>query len=328
MQPASPGQTASGPDTSLPGNLLPGSPLGHRSGPAVLGPEASIIAANAVKGISHIATLPEITLSIIELVEDPSSSAQDLNKVISNDPALCSRILKVVNSAFYGLPRQIGSINRAISLLGLNAVKNLAIAASLAKLFKGGSLCTRFDAKDLWTHSIATSAISRVIANTLKLNFADEAFLAGLIHDIGIMVELQVDREKLASVINNLEVDSAGNVVGDFVAMERSVFGCDHGLFGATLCESWKFPKSFVHACGHHHDPRSLPPENRTLAWIVHIADRLSAANNRGFRLDVTSTDISDEALAAIGMSRDQLATVHSAIPGALETAEATFAGQ
>ena len=97
----------------------------------------SAVVEAAIRNISHIATLPEITLRIIELVEDASSTAQDLHKVIQNDPALCSRILKVVNSAFYGLPRQIGSINRAIVLLGLNAVKNIAIAASLTKLFRG-----------------------------------------------------------------------------------------------------------------------------------------------------------------------------------------------
>ena len=119
--------------------------------------DQAAVATAVVKNISHIATLPEITLRIIELVEDPSSTAQDLHKVIANDPALCSRILKVVNSAFYGLPRQIGSINRAIVLLGLNAVKNIAIAASLTKLFRGGDLCPKFSARDLWIHSIATA---------------------------------------------------------------------------------------------------------------------------------------------------------------------------
>src|SRR4051812_16163700 len=101
--------------------------------------ETQIIITNAVNAISHIATLPEITVKIIELVENPRSTAQDLNKLISNDPALCARILKVVNSAFYGLPGQIGSINRAVVLLGLNAVKNIVIAASLTKLFRGGA---------------------------------------------------------------------------------------------------------------------------------------------------------------------------------------------
>ena len=98
------------------------------SGAATTNAQNQLVQA-AIKEVSHIATLPEVTMKIIGLVEDPDSTAQDLNKVISNDPALGARILKVVNSAFYGLPRQIGSINRAIVLLGLNAVKNIAIAA-------------------------------------------------------------------------------------------------------------------------------------------------------------------------------------------------------
>ena len=151
---------------------------------AIQNAEQQAVVDSALKGISHIATLPEITLRIIELVEDPSSTAQDLNNIISNDPALCSRILKVVNSAFYGLPRQIGSINRAIVLLGLNAVKNIAIAASLTKLFRGGDLCPHFSARKLWIHSIAVAAGSKLLCDELNLGLPDEAFLAGLARDI------------------------------------------------------------------------------------------------------------------------------------------------
>ena len=130
--------------------------------------------------ISHIATLPEITIKIIETVEDPTSTAHDLHNIISTDPALCSRVLKVVNSAFYGLPGQIGSVNRAIVLLGLNAVKNIAIAASLAKLFRGGRLCRQFAARDLWSHSIAVAASVKLLSEHLPVSLADEAFLGGL----------------------------------------------------------------------------------------------------------------------------------------------------
>src|SRR5262245_26755556 len=209
----------------------------------------------AIKGISHIATLPEITLKIIALVEDPSSTAQDLHKVIANDPALCSRILKVVNSAFYGLPRQIGSINRAIVLLGLNAVKNIAIAASLSKLFRGGELSPKFSARDLWIHSIATAAAGKLLCDKLKLGRPDEAFLAGLIHDIGIMVEMQSDRHKLVEVFDQIEFGSDGVPTTDMREVERRILGADHEAFGAALCEAWKFPKTFTAVAGHHHDP-------------------------------------------------------------------------
>ena len=280
---------------------------------------------SAIKSISHIATLPEITLKIIELVEDPKSTAQDLHKIIANDPALCSRILKVVNSAFYGLPRQIGSINRAIVLLGLNAVKNIAIAASLTKLFRGGELCARFSAKDLWIHSIATAAGAKLICDELKLGVADEAFLAGLIHDIGIMVEVQAMRHELLQVFEEMTFDGDGNPSCNMREIERRTLGADHQAFGAGLCESWKFPKSFTYVTRFHHDPSELPQANRTLSAIIYIADRVAGQCGFGFRADLESLDIDPQIMSDLNFSPDQLETVKTNLPKAFEEIEATF---
>jgi len=271
--------------------------------------------ANAIREISHIATLPEITLKIIELVESPNSTAQDLNKVISNDPALCSRILKVVNSAFYGLPGQIGSINRAIVLLGLNAVKNISIAASLAKLFRGGSLTPEFSAKDLWTHSVTTATACKLIADHLKLGFADEAFLAGLIHDIGIIVEIQYDRHRLIEVVGRVKPDADGNPTGDWLAAEEEIFGATHQDFGQGLCEKWKFPKNFGLATGFHHRPLELARELRTLSSIVHVADKIASRLPGNFRLDHGSLEPDPEVLAHIGLSSDAVAQLAAKLP-------------
>ena len=279
----------------------------------------------AIRSISHIATLPEITLKIIELVEDPSSTAQDLHKVIANDPALCSRILKVVNSAFYGLPRQIGSINRAIVLLGLNAVKNIAIAASLTKLFRGGDLCPRFSARDLWIHSMATGAGSKLICDTLKLGLPDEAFLAGLIHDIGIMVEMQAMRDKLVKVFDEMKFNADNAPTTDMREIERRILGADHCAFGAALCEAWKFPKSFVHVAGNHHDPLALPSGNRMLVAVVHTADRLSAQLKYGFRSDIQHIDVENAICEELNMPRTQLETIKLALPKVFEEVQATF---
>lgn len=283
------------------------------------------VVASAIAEISHIATLPEITLKIIELVEDPSSTAQDLHKVISNDPALCSRILKVVNSAFYGLPRQIGSINRAIVLLGLNAVKNIAIAASLTKLFRGGELCARFSAKDLWIHSIATAACAKLICDELKLGVSDEAFLAGLIHDIGIMVEVQAMRHELLQVFEEMTFDGDGAPSCDMREVEQRTLGADHQAFGSGLCEAWKFPKSFTYVTHHHHDPSQLPAANRTLTAIVYVADRVSVQAGYGFRADLQSLDIHAGIMADLNLSPEQLESVKSKLPQAFEEIEATF---
>ena len=223
-------------------------------------PPADEVVAGAIRDISHIATLPEVTMRIIELVEDPKATADDLHGVISHDPALGTRILKVVNSAFYGLPGQIGSLNRAIVLLGLNAVKNIAIAASLAKLFRGGEICEGFNARDLWTHCVATATASRMIAHRLKLPLKDEAFLAGLIHDIGIMVEVQAVREGFIAALGKMQADPTMTLR----EAEAEVLGADHEDFGTGVCKLWEVPRCVRR--GHGVPPPPLGPARGSAA--------------------------------------------------------------
>jgi putative nucleotidyltransferase with HDIG domain len=278
--------------------------------------------AAAIREISHIATLPEVTVKIIELVEDPTSTAQDLHQVIANDPALCSRILKVVNSSFYGLPGQIGSINRAIVLLGLNAVKNIAISASLAKIFRGGDLCASFSARHLWKHSIATAASAKLLADDLGLGLPDEAFLAGLIHDIGVMVEMQYDRDKLIEVVESL--DTADGAPGaDMRRRETEVFGADHEQFGHALCQRWKFPSVFATVTGSHHEPLDAPEESRTLPCIVYVADRIAASVDEGYRLDLPDLSLDPGVLDLLKIREDQVEAIRGRV---IETYEETSA--
>ncbi|MBL0927224.1 MAG: HDOD domain-containing protein [Phycisphaerales bacterium] len=287
--------------------------------------EQSQVVASAIREISHIATLPEITIRIIELVEAPSSTAQDLHKVISNDPALCSRILKVVNSSFYGLPGQIGSINRALVLLGLNAVKNIAISASLAKLFKGGQICPQFAAKDLWSHSVATATGAKLVASELGMGAADEAFLAGLIHDIGIMVELQFDRNKFIEVFNGLAVGPNGTPQNNLLDVESRVFGANHQQFGMALSEKWKFPKAFGAVCGHHHNPMELPAGTRTLACLVHVAEALAAGLDKGFRMETVTNQIIPAVLDELSLSPSKLPELEKKLADSLGDVEAVL---
>ncbi len=292
---------------------------------AIRSREKQAVVVSAISEISHIATLPEITLKIIELVEDPNSTAHDLHNIISNDPALCSRILKVVNSAFYGLPRQIGSINRAIVLLGLNAVKNIAIAASLTKLFRGGELCARFSAKDLWIHSIATAACAKLICDELSMGVSDEAFLAGLIHDIGIMVEVQSMRHELLQVFEEMTFDAAGIPTSDMREAEERIMGATHEDFGAGLCEAWKFPQALTRVTRHHHDPLQLPQDERTLPSIIYMADHVAGSCGYGFRMDLQSLDIAPAVLDELGLSPEQVEFIKTNLPQAFDEIEATF---
>jgi len=280
--------------------------------------DPQIIIADAVAAISHIATLPEITFKIIELVENPRSTAQDLHKIISNDPALVARILKVVNSAFYGLPGQIGSINRAIVLLGLNAVKNIVIAASLAKLFRGGRVSPNFSAKDLWTHSVAVGTLSKMLVGRLNAALPDEAFLAGLIHDIGILVELQAFREPLIEIAERSVKEETR-----YIDLETQIIGVDHQALGAGLTTRWKFPRSFQYVTGHHHHPMSLAPECRFLTAIVHVADHICCREGLGYSLTCKSEPLDATVLPELNLNMETLDELAKSLPEALSETEA-----
>lgn len=277
------------------------------------------IICEAIDDISHIATLPEITVKIIELVESPDSTAHDLHMVIANDPALSARVLKVVNSAFYALPGQIGSINRAIVLLGLNAVKNIAIAASLAKLFRGGRLCPSFSAPDLWEHSLGVAAGVRLLADKISLNLPDEAFLSGLIHDIGIMVEMQARRAKLVKVFEQLE--AKGEAAPTFRQAEVQVFGVTHEELGFALCTQWKFPKFLAHVAGYHHRPLQLEGDSQMIVSLVHVADVLAARHDVGYTGTVDSKEFEPGVLDALKITQAQIEEVEQELPAAVEVA-------
>ncbi|MCP5118498.1 MAG: HDOD domain-containing protein, partial [bacterium] len=245
-----------------------------------------------------IATLPEITLKIIELVEDPTSTAQDLHNIISNDPALCSRILKVVNSAFYGLPSQVASLDRAIIMLGLSAVKNIALAASLSRLFKPGAINDQFAAKDLWSHCVSVAVCAKLLTKTARGPHKDEAFVAGLVHDMGLLVEHQLFPEQLKEVVDRCIVTPQ-----DFNAAEREIIGADHQAFGAALAAKWKFPPGLRHAISYHHNPTQLKPEFRTVATIIHVADIVCCQDEYGFWLTAREQSFDDELLATVGLT-------------------------
>jgi HD-like signal output (HDOD) protein len=275
----------------------------------------------AIRKISTIATLPEITVKIIKTVEDPKSSAAQLHAIVSHDPALATRILKVVNSAFYGLPGQIASIERAIVLLGLNAVKNIAVAASLGQLFRGVKLCEGFTAKDLWTHCIAVGVTARELAKTQKLPIADEAFLAGLIHDIGILVELQTAPEQLKSVC-----DTARKGSTPFFQIEKDVHGgVDHQMLGMGLAELWKFPRSCQLVAGYHHQPAQLADNNRTLVRLVHVADVLCCQAGKGFNLTAVNQPIDPDSLVELKLDQAALDSARGSIEAWLNNAANLF---
>ncbi|MBI4718838.1 MAG: HDOD domain-containing protein [Planctomycetes bacterium] len=284
---------------------------------------AKAIVDKALGSIADIATLPEITIKIIQIVEDPKSTARDLHDVIKNDPALSVKVLKVVNSAFYGLPGQVASVDRAIILLGLSAVKNIAIAASIARLFKGRRISEQFSASDLWRHSVSVAVAAHDIAKASPHpGMPDEIFVAGMIHDIGTMVERQSFPDQFAEVINRC-VGGEHN----FLEVERQIIGADHQAFGVGLTTKWKFPRHLRAAVGFHHNPESLSVELRNMATLIQIADVLCCQEKIGFYLTAQGGAVTSEMLDMISVTPEQLEEIRVNLPSKLADAEATLGG-
>ncbi len=282
---------------------------------------AKLIVEKAVAAVGDLATLPEVTIRIIEIVEDAKSTARDLHDVIKNDPALSVKVLKVVNSAFYGLPGQVASVDRAIILLGLSAVKNIAIAASIARLFKGKRISEQFSAADLWRHSVAVAVAARSIA---KLSphavMTDEIFVAGLIHDIGMLIERQVFCEEFTQVVD----ECTGSEI-DFMECERRIIGADHQAFGVGLTTKWKFPRHLRAAVGFHHNPEALSVELRNIATLLQMADVVCCQERLGFYLTAQHNAITQEMLDGLGVTEENLTELREILPDLLAEAESTL---
>jgi HD-like signal output (HDOD) protein len=285
--------------------------------------KTKVLIDKALASIGDIATLPEVTIKIIELVEDPKSTARDLHEVIKNDPALSVKVLKVVNSAFYGLPGQVASVDRAIILLGLSAVKNIAIAASIARLFKGKRISEHFSAADLWRHSVAVAVGARMLGKISPHPvMPDELFVAGLIHDIGMLVERQGFPDEFSRIINRCTEEEL-----DFLETERETIGADHQAFGVALTTKWKFPRHLRAAVGFHHNPEAVSAELRNMATLIQAADIMACEQQLGFYLTAAGEEVGDDILDVLAISRDQFDSVRDSLPQQLADAEASLGG-
>jgi HD-like signal output (HDOD) protein len=283
--------------------------------------QAKQIVDKALASIGDIATLPEVTIKIIEIVEDAKSTARDLHEVIKTDPALSVKVLKVVNSAFYGLPGQIASVDRAIILLGLSAVKNIAIAASIARLFKGKRISEQFSAADLWRHNVAVAVAAKGIAKCAPHPaLANEIFVAGLIHDLGTLVERQAFPDQFAQVI-----DRCSSLNLDFMQCEREIIGADHQAFGAGLTAKWKFPRHLRAACGFHHNPEALSSELQGIGTIINVADVMCCQEEYGFPLTARGGEITEETLDLLKVTMGQIEEVRADLPNQVSEAEQTL---
>lgn len=211
-------------------------------------------------------SLPEICIQVQEMADSPHSTAESIGEVISTDTALSARLLKIVNSAFYGMPSRIDTISRAVNLLGMRELKNLTFAASAAEVFSDIPP-DLVDMAGFWQHSIYTGLVARQLAQDCHVLHAERLFTAGLLHDVGrLLIYIKLPEQAAQAEIMRQESER------HLCDIEDELLGFDHTEVGYALLTEWKLPPNLCATIRYHHRPQDAHDAHLESA-LLHIAD-------------------------------------------------------
>lgn len=207
-----------------------------------------------LKKIRDIPSLPEVVNRILAVLGKPNTPASEIAKLISYDPGLTSKVLRMVNSAAYGFQRQISSIQHGVMILGFSTVRGLVLSASIFKLFEGQVHSHGLDHRKFWEHSLATAVAARMLAQILRVPDADEVFSAAMLHDIGKVV-LDTQFPDYHEVLKEARLQHMQPHGRAFYNLEESYLGLTHSSIGGLLAQKWKLPLALMEVIEHHHHP-------------------------------------------------------------------------
>jgi HD-like signal output (HDOD) protein len=219
---------------------------------------------------TQLPTLPIIVDKILDTVGKDDTSAKDLAEFVSKDQAISNKILKLSNSAYYGMMKEIDSISRAITIIGFNEVVSLTIGMGVISAFQKKHLEGVLDLNDLWMHSISCGFASKLIAKRINLGMVEQIFLNGLLHDTGKVIFAIYFPDEYR---HTLEEAERGQI--DLYSSEKKILGIDHATLSGLLMEKWHFPDNLVLPSRYHHKPDMCPPKYQLPAYVIKMADYL-----------------------------------------------------
>ncbi len=219
-----------------------------------------------LQNIYMLPSIPAIMIEVSRLLDNPASSTAAIAKIIGKDQGLATRLLSTANSALYGLPRKVSTLEFALLVIGYQDTKNIVVALSLMEAFKNKS-DQYLNYSDVWIHAFMVAGTAKKLASELGMKNANELFVAGLLHDIGVPVIHKYMHSSFLSIINHLE-----NSESSFYDSEIATLGLSHQEIGGFLAEKWNLPANLCEILKNHHTPLNAGM-NKTAAAIVHLSD-------------------------------------------------------
>jgi HD-like signal output (HDOD) protein len=256
------------------------------------------------------------TPRILSLLCDPAADIRAVANLIERDPGLSLRVLRVANSAYYGRSRNVVSINRALLLVGQDAVRGIAAAACMDRTLRAAQAALPVNVDALVRHSLAVAVAAEALARRARQGLQAEAFMAGLLHNLGVAVQLVLQPALATRLKAAMHCHPAGSVR----AAEAALGIVAHEHCASVIMDNWNFPPLLAGAIGHHHVPMLAPAASRPLAATLNLGLALAAGAGRQFELEPAAEPVSQPLCELAGLDPDQCVAVAEELPGRLDT--------
>jgi putative nucleotidyltransferase with HDIG domain len=267
--------------------------------------------------IGNVASLPAVGQRVLSLTESESTSSEDLRDAIQGDPVLVARILRRLNSSYFGLSHKIADVRTAVNLLGVREIRNLAITVFMSKMFEEDSSHGAYRREGLWSHCVAVGVCARLVSRVCGRSMPEEAYVGGLLHDIGLVLLDQTLRRHFVRVLDQI------SPTVQTCDVETKVLSFDHATLGGYVAQRWNFPPQIVDAITYHHHPLSYTGPHKEMVYLVSIANYLCS------RAGKTSLGVHnvaappDEVYSGLGLDHVSLTIICSELEATLDKAEA-----
>jgi HD-like signal output (HDOD) protein len=265
--------------------------------------------------IGDITSLPVAANKVLQLTEDENADPDKLREAIQSDPVLVARILRRLNSSYYALSHKVSDMKTAVSLLGMREIRNLALTVFVSRFYEGGAIHRNYQRKNLWSHSVGVGVAARLVARVCGRSACEEAYIAGLLHDLGLILLDQTLRPHFHKVLDAIDESTPTCVA------ESRILAFDHALLGGFVARRWNFPDAVADAITFHHQPSCYTGPHREIVHVVAVANYLCS------RAGVTSLGVQnvppppDEIYTELGLDQITLAIIWEELDRALEKA-------